>query len=84
MKGIILSAVLWIHSMVVIVGLVWMVSYEHTRYHVVFAHKQALRSTMEACIKRNCDEKAVMEQFTLYLRPALDHGIPSRSITHTV
>lgn len=72
MKGIIMSAVLWIHSMVIIVGLIWMVSYEHTRYHVVMAHKQALRSTMIACTNEDCDEAQVMEYFTEFVKPSLN------------
>lgn len=71
MKGIMLSMVLWIHSMVIIVGLVWMVSYEHTRYHVVTAHKSALRSTMIACTKSECDPNQAMEQFSHFIQPSL-------------
>lgn len=71
MKGIMLSVVLWIHSMVIIVGLVWMVSYEHTRYHVVSAHKNALRSTMVECSTIDCDENQVMAKFTAFIKPSL-------------
>lgn len=71
MKGIILSAVLWIHSMVVVVGLIWMVNYEYTRYHVISSHKQALRSTMETCKGNDCDEEEAMKQFSLFLKPSL-------------
>ena len=72
MKGIMLSVVLWIHSMVIIVGLVWMVSYEYTRYHVISAHKTALRSTMMVCTKMSCDENQVMEHFTQFIQPSLN------------
>ncbi len=71
MKGIIMSAVLWMHMTVMIMGLAWMFQYEHTRNHVVQAHKQALRATIAACSVSQCDQDQALEIFEGYVSYSL-------------
>jgi hypothetical protein len=72
MKGIIMSAVLWMHMIVLIVGMIWLVNFEMTRHHVVNAHKQALRSTIQLCLVADCNRHDAMNLFTLFIEPSLN------------
>jgi|SRR5690554_4453301 len=71
MKGMIMSATLWIVLMVMIVVMMWLISFEHTRNQVVRAHKQSLRSTMIMCRNIECDSKKAMDLFTQYFEASV-------------
>lgn len=71
MKGIIISASLWIVLMVMIVAMMWVFNFEHTRNQVVKAHKQSLRSTMIMCSEIQCNSEMAMDLFTQYFEPSI-------------
>ncbi len=66
-----MSAILWMHMIVILVGMVWLINFEMTRYHIVYAHKQALRSTIELCLETTCDNRDAMNLFTSFIEPSL-------------
>ncbi len=71
MKGILMSASLWIVLMVMIVAMMWVFNFEHTRNQVVKAHKQSLRSTMIMCNNIQCDSQKAMDLFTQYFEASV-------------
>ena len=72
MKGIIMSAVLWILLMIMIGSMIWLFNFEHTRNQVVRAHKQSLRSTMNICINMSCDSKTAFNLFGEYFSTSVN------------
>lgn len=66
MKGIYASVMMWMFVMVLIMGMLWMFSYETTRSTLSRSHKQALRSTMIECSNRVCDQQAAFDTFSKY------------------
>ena len=64
MKGIIMSAIMWMVLSIMIMGMLWVFAYEHTRNALSRAHKQALRASMMVCANEACDMQEALSVFT--------------------
>ena len=66
MKGIFMSVTLTITMMSIMIGLIWMVTFEQHRFMLHKALKVGLRSTMQTCIDLRCNQSLAMDLFEQY------------------